>query len=110
MGFRHALLAEVYSNHVCLVYSVTMMVGTPPLPFKMQIDTGSPWVWVPYTGCASCAGGAQTTGPNVSSTMTMPKDASGSPYTQVFGYGGGQVAGKHFLMEHCAWMVTVSFS
>jgi len=43
----------------CRLYYTKVQLGTPPVEFNVQIDTGSDVLWV---SCNSCSGCPQTSG------------------------------------------------
>jgi len=50
----------------CRLYFTKVQLGTPPVEFYVQIDTGSDVLWV---SCSSCSGCPQTSGLQVNAVF-----------------------------------------
>jgi hypothetical protein len=50
------------------LYFTKVQLGTPPVEFYVQIDTGSDVLWV---SCSSCSGCPQTSGLQVNSVFSI---------------------------------------
>ena len=46
----HGVFLDMY------MYWVDLLVGTPPRPFGVVVDTGSSDFFIPLRGCSSCSG------------------------------------------------------
>ncbi|KAF7424260.1 hypothetical protein PC9H_009566 [Pleurotus ostreatus] len=79
-------------------YVASMLIGTPPRPFRLLVDSGSSYLWVGGEGCVMGDGSGDCSnhtliGPQSSSTF---KD-TGAPF--FVKYGSGPVAG-HIVSDH----------
>lgn len=43
------------TNIFNIVYTLNFQIGSPPRPFRLLLDTGSNWLWVPSFFCQSCS-------------------------------------------------------
>jgi len=56
----------------CRLYYTKVQLGTPPVEFNVQIDTGSDVLWV---SCNSCSGCPQTSGLQVNTSFSIYQDS-----------------------------------
>ncbi|KAI0356590.1 protease [Trametes cingulata] len=84
----------------------TISIGTPPVAFLVDFDTGSSDLWVPSSSCDKC-GLHQTYDPSLSSTAASRNgtfeieygdgsSASGPIFTDTVTVGGKNVTGQYF--------------
>lgn len=83
-----AITYEPMRNYLDLVYVGVISIGTPPQEFKVVLDTGSAYLWVPSIYCSSpaCAN-HKVFNPLRSSTFLV----SGRPVNVA--YGSGEMSG-----------------
>ncbi|OQR90459.1 aspartyl protease family A01A [Achlya hypogyna] len=76
-------------NHDQLQFFGTVLVGSPPVPFRVIFDTGSSDVWLPSAHCRACSGSQRYNGSVSTTYLDEPENF------QAY-YGSGAVAGRLF--------------
>lgn len=84
---RSSETVAMTNNNWDVTYSTTILLGTPPKPYQVILDTGSSDAWVTSNQCNACTGG-NSWDPSTSSTWT-PRQKLLS-----INYGSGNVAGR----------------
>ncbi|KAG0034171.1 hypothetical protein BGZ81_005876 [Podila clonocystis] len=88
---RRALAtAPLISIHNDILYTAPVTLGTPPQPFNLAIDTGSPYTWVTQSACtgAGCMRVTNHFNCDLSTTCKVHPAAFNSSYVSGTGVSG----------------------